>query len=96
MGPREEAEARVARGAALLDERAPGKLKSIDWTQVYLSSCTFCVLGRIYGHVRVGRETLALTSEDMDYYGFSDSLPGGVLGETWRILIAKRNGVRYT
>lgn len=84
------------KGAALLDERAPGKLASIDWTKIYLSSCTFCVLGRIYGHVRRGREELGLSPADMDAYGFSDSLPGGVLGEAWRTLIAARNGVRYS
>ena len=95
MGDREEAQRRVLKGAAFLDTHAPGKLNSIDWTKLYLSSCTKCVLGFIYGHVRNGIAELGLNSEEMSEYGFSDTLPGGVLGEAWRTLIAERNGVRY-
>jgi len=97
MGPREKADARVKRGAAFLDERdLPRTLESLDWAKLYMSSCTLCVLGQIFKHVRIGIEELGLTPEDMDNYGFSDSLPDGVLGEAWRTLIAERNGVRYT
>ncbi len=95
MNEREEALRLVLRGAQLLDERAPGKLESVDHTNLYLSSCTKCVLGFIYGHVKKGMTELGLSLEDMKGYGFSDTLPGGVLGEAWRTLIAERKGIRY-
>jgi len=38
---------RVARGAALLDELAPGWHKQIDLNTLKLSSCTDCVCGQL-------------------------------------------------
>lgn len=95
MNVREEAQALVARGAALLDERAPGRLAGVDVSKMYLSSSQYCVLGMIFGSFVKGREALGLAPGDCAHYGFVDVLPGGVLGETWRILIAERNGIRY-
>jgi hypothetical protein len=40
---------RVARGAALLDERAPGWRRRIDWDAVDMSDCRACVLGQAVG-----------------------------------------------
>jgi hypothetical protein len=40
---------RIERGAALLDERAPGWRQRIDLEKLELSSCTTCVLGQVAG-----------------------------------------------
>ncbi len=89
------AQERVSKGAALLDERKPGALKSINPNELNLNSFRFCVLGFIYGTSAQGRAELGLTAQDMLDHGFSDELPGGVTGEAWRVLIAERRGCTY-
>ncbi len=41
--------ARIARGAAYLDERAPGWRQRINLGRLNLSECTRCVLGQLAG-----------------------------------------------
>ena len=40
---------RVARGAALLDEKLPGWWQRVDLDRLDLSKCTDCVLGQLTG-----------------------------------------------
>jgi len=45
----EIARERVARGAALLDEKIPGWFRSVDVDTLQISSCHLCVLGQLSG-----------------------------------------------
>lgn len=50
-------EARVARGAAWLDEHYPTWWKAIDLSTLAVSSCHLCVLGQVYsGCIGVGEQ----------------------------------------
>lgn len=53
---------RVARGAALLDEKRPGWFRAVDLDGLELSSCEACVLGQLFGGYVAG--TWALFAED--------------------------------
>ncbi len=67
---------RIARGAAFLDERAPGWRQRIDLEKLELSSCVACVLGQVsanadpYGwrEVRLG---FGLDFESAEDHGFA-------------------------
>ena len=49
---------RVAAGAALLDERAPGWRAKIDLAVLDLDSDTSCILGQVFGGYVAGLERL--------------------------------------
>jgi hypothetical protein len=53
-----EARERVARGAALLDEKRPGWSGRINTGPLELACPTLCILGQLYGHFNLGRDTL--------------------------------------
>lgn len=50
MIDQQEIEARVARGAALLDEKEPGWWEKIRIEELALSSCYRCVIGQLLGN----------------------------------------------
>ncbi len=60
---------RVARGAALLDERRPGWAGEVNAEELEMASCYQCMMGQIFGEFCVGTDTLDLDMES-DYYGF--------------------------
>ncbi len=95
MSPKEEGMAVVLKGAALLDELLPGKLAGIDPNKVNLNSPNFCPVAFLYGSWEKGRTALGLNQQELIEHGFIDSIPGGVTGEAWRILIASRKGFIY-
>lgn len=49
MLTKDEATARVAKGAAHLDQLRPGWFRDVDTGTLTLSSCQQCVLGQLYG-----------------------------------------------
>ncbi len=51
---------RVARGAALLDERRPGWAVEIDTGHLEMDCPNFCILGQIYGRFDTGCEALSI------------------------------------
>jgi hypothetical protein len=55
-----DAEARVARGAALLDSHDPMWWKKINYRSLDIGSCIRCVLGQVYGTFEEGLEVLML------------------------------------
>jgi hypothetical protein len=65
-------DARVAAGAALLDERGPDDWRDkIDLDTLDVFSFTDCVLGQLYGRYNSGKDALDIW-EGMSY-GFDDS-----------------------
>ena len=68
----EPAEARVARGARLLDEYwGPGWRDRIDRDRLDMASDFGCVLGQLYGWYATGRGRLGLTTnQQATRYGF--------------------------
>lgn len=97
---KEEAEARVAKGAAHLDRVWPGWAARIDVGTLALSSCVFCVIGQLSG----GDYTDVLTDFELgaypehynaDHYGFDISEDGDMsdfkrLQDAWVAAIADR------
>lgn len=62
---------RVAKGAALLDERRPGWALVIDLPTLDISDCDYCVLGQLMGDYADGLDTLSLTGDTSYAFGFS-------------------------
>ena len=65
----------IGRGAELLDEIRPGWADSLDPTALDMESCSYCILGHLFGHYSVGREEAlrarpGLTTFDGDVFGF--------------------------
>jgi hypothetical protein len=59
---------RVAKGVALLDEKAPGWVGFINLADFSISTTDNCVLGQVYGSYDEGMEELSL--RDPELYGF--------------------------
>lgn len=91
-------EARVARGAALLDEKHPGWDRLIDLETLDMTSGTRCVLGQLYGTLDDGEAVLGLGRAQTARHGFictSAAFYGCICGELaapWRAEIARRLG----
>lgn len=85
-------EARVAKGAAWLDEKQRGWERRINVAELMMSDCYECVLGQIFGDffVAVVSERLANPVE----YGFNlyacNPLQFQGLRDTWVTLIKER------
>ena len=85
---------RVARGAALLDEKRPGWANRIIQEDLDMTSCHDCILGQVYGDYEIGWHSLDLQSGSE--FGFD--LPGGwycqmpALADAWRAEIRRRTG----
>jgi hypothetical protein len=54
----DDLQARVKRGAALLDEKRPGWAKEIALDRLAMRSCTQCILGQLWGSYFGGYEQL--------------------------------------
>jgi hypothetical protein len=65
---------RVARGAALLDEKRPGWAAEIDLDDLEMGSCFSCVLGQLFGEFADGADELFpddwVASEEDVRHGF--------------------------
>lgn len=89
-----EAQARVAKGAALLDTQRPGWAQKINPETFQISSCTNCVLGQLYGGFGEGctRTFPGASSWEAQSHGFVDFFANsyGELQEAWLEAIAER------
>jgi hypothetical protein len=88
-------EARVRRGAALLDERVPGWMERINLERLRLEDCRACVLGQLYGGFGAGLRALDLHWPDPETLGFCKAgrpTDSNYLRLTaaWRALISER------
>jgi hypothetical protein len=97
---------RVARGAALLDEKEPGWDKRIDLGKLMMWDGCRCILGQVYGsYARTCNELFLGNWDDAEAHGFNASDEDGygkpvpehewhhALGEldtAWRELIKSR------
>ena len=97
---------RVARGAALLDEKVPGWERRINLEWLDIASCYFCVLGQVFD------DDERASTDDLDspysagiralgieggvrgtvWHGF-DGLHIDALNAAWRRLVADRQAV---
>ncbi len=95
---------RVARGAALLDEKMPGWAEHIDLDVLSLASSCRCVLGQLHPNLEApddayldGLSHLGVSTTDDSGYGFDTSdEDDGVyerLTAAWRELIESRRAV---
>jgi hypothetical protein len=101
----QEARARVAKGAALLDAKRPGWFKKIDWRHLRIDSCESCVIGQLFNLAETGGIGFTASLERLGVfnaavYGFgidgrlgdADSKQGSwrPLGRAWRQAITER------
>ncbi len=61
---------RVARGAALLDERRPGWAGEVNAERLEMNDCYECVLGQLFGGFIDGWAALDLDDKDTPDCGF--------------------------
>ena len=98
MGQVRDLQTKVARGAAMLDDRVPWWFTRVQPARLALESCSQCVLGHLYGDYGSGAYVLDLNSEDdAEAYGFTvrgdpaqQALSWPVLTDAWREEIARR------
>jgi hypothetical protein len=88
-----DADARVARGAALLDKINPAWWHEIGREQLSIGSCSRCVLGQLYGHYDHGVLALAGPVDPFVFgvqfgFAFQSSLSSGQWEAEDRALIA--------
>lgn len=91
---------RVAAGAGLLDEHAPGWADRIDIDRLNISLCSRCVLGQLYGDYFRGLDAIPAIGTSGDEvgpadYGFFHTDEGWFpeddeLTAAWRALIEQR------
>lgn len=85
---------RVERGAALLDERAPGWATKVDLETFVLADCKRCVLGQVFFSYFNGRDTLGLSMHEGTEHGFDvygrDTHLYAPLEQDWRLAILSR------
>lgn len=84
---------RIESGAALLDRQSPGWFRRIDLARLDMKSCTFCILGQLYGSYGNGQRSLGIHYlGGPAAFGF-DGKHGhefGALAECWRIYMEIR------
>jgi hypothetical protein len=91
---------RVARGAALLDEKEPGWAARIDLGAFDIGWQCRCVLGQLYGNYCTGVSAVlpfGLTAEhgfvwEADDLGAEEDSEIAALNDEWRHLIEARQG----
>lgn len=67
----DEARARVAKGAALLDERVPDWLERIDTSKLSLLSPCLCVIGQVFGNYYLNvRRFMGVDETEHQAHGF--------------------------
>jgi hypothetical protein len=84
--------ARVAIGAALLDEELPAWPERVRPERLNMADCFLCILGQIYGEYVAGLEALGIlgVTPGTDA-GFHDEDPVALRDE-WRRVIEARQG----
>lgn len=93
-------EERVAKGAALLDEKVPGWVNDINLTTLRLENVYQCVLGQEFGGYEIGARELGLDPWDSDaveygfmaegHFGDPEADPWDDLTEAWTAYIEER------
>lgn len=84
---------RIERGAALLDQNAPGWERTIDLDQLSLSSTSYCIVGQVYGDYIDGLHVLNGDAEKRPAaYGFTtwSTEQFEALTDKWRAFIEAR------
>lgn len=83
---------RVARGAALLDERVPGWERAVNLDYLAMQSKCHCVIGQLLGDYTLGRRRMELSPQDGIDLGFDGDSEGDYskLQAEWRSLIESR------
>lgn len=87
------AKARVAAGAALLDELTPGWWRKVRSKTLDIASTQYCVTGQLFGSYARGLEALHLDNEQAPEYGFErgdDGYNYPLLNTAWRDQIQLR------
>lgn len=89
---------RVSAGIDFLDREVPGWDAEIDLDNLWLDSCSHCVLGQLFGEFRKGREALDIEFPDTARLGFDrdDTDPCGTYDEltsAWLTAIQARREV---
>lgn len=87
----------VQRGAEWLDERQPGWDRKVNLAELDLNSCTFCVIGQLFGdYFKIIDSELGGDDEAFGFYvdtpldSSSFDANWAKLTEEWRDLIASR------
>ncbi|AHH98235.1 hypothetical protein [Kutzneria albida] len=89
-------EERVARGAALLDEKQPDWFQQIDLDKLKLDCPARCVLGHLYGSFDRGAFVLGIAFKEAAYGfdGFEEHSELSALQAEWvRVITARREQV---
>lgn len=95
---------RVARGAALLDEKRPGWAAEIAIDRLAMQECDSCILGQTYGHYLDALEVLGFDRPPTlgaSHFGFNILTSDihhpdwGRLADLWRAAIAERMALIY-
>ena len=81
---------RVARGAALLDEKQPGWAAQIATDHLAMQDCGRCILGQLYGHYSAGYEKLRRQLQD--YFLFSAMEHGFTLSPRVQAVVLDSEG----
>lgn len=96
LTPWQLAAARVARGAALLDEKRPGWAGEIDVGKLDVAECRRCMLGQLFNGYSIGDLKLFPTNnQSAGRHGFIATIceeEYAVLQTCWLAEIAKRTG----
>lgn len=66
----EELDARVDKGAGLMNDQDPGWFHSIDTIRLDLNSVDDCVLGQRFGDYHDGKAELGLDTDQAEAHGF--------------------------
>lgn len=89
---------RIERGAAVLDQNAPGWETKISLDHLDLANASYCVLGQVYGDYDNGlRELDGEVETHPARYGFlaQGDEDYDSLTDKWRAFIARRLGRRF-
>lgn len=84
---------RVARGAALLDEKDPGwALRLPRLSRLAIYSGSNCVFGQLYGWVWDGPGRVGIRVKEMEWYGFAEWRRSHMreVTEEWRRVVRER------
>lgn len=89
---------RVAKGAALLDEKRPGWDRELPrLSRLSIANAEQCILGQLYGYFYSGVHPLGLVLSETDDYGFSgvgyfaeERKDNARLTRAWKSLIRER------
>lgn len=82
-------EGAVTRGAAFLDEKAPGWFHRLDRNALEMNDCSRCVLGQLFGNYYAALEARQYSTDEAAGMGFSVARPFSGVYENWVRLRAR-------